>query len=172
MNKHKVITLDVESGILGTIRTVQTDKDNWCCAEDVCKMLDINDVNEMLSEFEADEKADFEYDGKTMTFIDGPTTLYLIATSDKKEAREYTRWLTHDILPAMRKLYTNSVSEIENEQNMVVRRLKELGVIKYDNSGQPIDSEGFTVLIPSDYILMDDNNAAKYREAHPDRRWY
>lgn len=91
----------------GTIRTVIKDDEPWFVATDVCKSLDIGNNRRATERLDKDEKADVTLsDGsqmRHMTAVNEPGLYSLILGSRKPEAKEFKRWVTHEILPTIRK---------------------------------------------------------------------
>lgn len=90
-----------------TVRAVDQDGETWFVASDVCKVLDIVDEKQAVDRLEADERG-----GCIVPTSGGPQTvravneagLYsLILTSRKPAAKRFKRWVTHDVLPQIRR---------------------------------------------------------------------
>jgi prophage antirepressor-like protein len=81
----------------------------WFAGIDVCKILDYQNSTDIIEKkLEDDEKKlDYITDSsgqKRKTWIINEFGLYsLILTSTKPEAKMFKRWLTHDVLPTIRK---------------------------------------------------------------------
>lgn len=89
------------------VRTVLVDGEPWFLASDVCAALDITNVGNALGRLDDDEKssirlADGTPGNPTRAVINEPGLYSLIVRSDKSEARAFKRWVTHDVLPAIR----------------------------------------------------------------------
>ena len=92
----------------------------WFVAADVCKVLDIKNPSQALTRLDDDEKTQI-VDPATLILNEGTkindllniineSGLYsLILTSRKPEAKTFKRWVTHDVLPALRKTGTYTV---------------------------------------------------------------
>jgi anti-repressor protein len=90
------------------IRTVNKDGEPWFVARDVCAALEIGNVTDAMCRLEKDEFDSIEVIdnmGRTQTaFAVTESGLYsLVLGSRKPEAKEFKRWITHDVLPAIRK---------------------------------------------------------------------
>lgn len=90
--------------------SVITDDDGqpWWIAADVCAALELGNVSQALSRLDADEKNTIILNdgspGNPAALIVNESGLYsLILGSRKKVAREFKRWVTHDVLPTLRK---------------------------------------------------------------------
>ena len=89
--------------------------ETWFVAADVCRVLEIADVKGAYSRLDDDER-----DTHTMGTPGGPQQvvmineagLYsLVLTSRKAEAKRFKRWVTHDVLPSLRKTGSYSLAE-------------------------------------------------------------
>lgn len=95
------------------IRTTHINGDVWFSAKDVCDILSIRNSRDAMLSLDDDEKMTVEClsvakgDGQTkqqrgarfMTFVSEPGLYKLIFRSNKPEAKEFTRWVTHTLLP-------------------------------------------------------------------------
>ena len=91
----------------GEIRVVEIDGEPWLVAKDVCDCLEIKNSRDALSRLDEDEKGVALTDtlgGSQKINIVNEYGLYnLILSSRKPEAKEFKRWVTHDVLPSIRK---------------------------------------------------------------------
>lgn len=92
----------------GAIRTAIINSEPWFVAVDVCKALEIGNPTMALSRLDEDEKALISIEGlsrgNTMGNVVNEPGLYtLVLGSKKQEAKEFKRWITHDVLPKIRK---------------------------------------------------------------------
>lgn len=92
------------------VRTVQVDGEPWFVAADVCAALDIANPRQAVSYLDADEVAlapvtTNDGSGRTLTAnIVNESGLYsMIFRSRKAEAKAFKRWVTHEVLPSIRK---------------------------------------------------------------------
>ena len=76
-------------------------------AKDVADVLDIRNIRQNLDELDADEKGVcnvYTPGGmQNMTAINEPGMYKLIFKSRKPQAKDFTRWVTHEVLPSIRK---------------------------------------------------------------------
>ena len=83
----------------------------WWAAKDVCSVLGLENNRDAVSTLDDDEKITVgNTDGNPragqphqLTFVNEPGLYSLIFRSRKPEAREFRRWVTHEVLPALRK---------------------------------------------------------------------
>ncbi|WP_250243753.1 phage antirepressor [Bifidobacterium longum] len=81
----------------------------WFVAKDVCDILELHNVTEALRPLDDDEKSNFRISevaqngGRAPIIISEPGLYKLIMRSRKPEAKEFQRWVTHEVLPQIRK---------------------------------------------------------------------
>ena len=88
-----------------TMRTL-TDKNGepWFVAKDVCNILEISTPSDALKRLDDDERSRFNLGRQGETNIINEAGLYtLVLGSRKPEAHEFKRWVTHEVLPSIRK---------------------------------------------------------------------
>ena len=76
----------------------------WFVAKDVCNILEISNPSDALKRLDDDERARFNLGRQGETNIVNEAGLYvLVLGSRKPEAHEFKRWVTHEVLPSIRK---------------------------------------------------------------------
>ncbi|SEB15958.1 Phage antirepressor protein KilAC domain-containing protein [Thalassobacillus cyri] len=89
------------------VRTVIIDDVVWFIAADVCTVLDIKNSHDAVVRLDADEKATSviptQFGDKEMNLVNESGLYSLIFRSRKKEAKQFKRWVTHEVLPSIRK---------------------------------------------------------------------
>lgn len=104
MNNNLMI---FENPEFGAVRSILIDSDPWFVAADVCKALEIEKTNRALSRLDDDEKGAHSVStpgGRQRMSIISESGLYsLILGSRKPEARAFKRWITHEVIPSIRK---------------------------------------------------------------------
>lgn len=89
------------------IRTVTKDGEVWFVAKDVCDVLGHSDTSMAVKRLDEDEKLIQTLFGsgqnREMWFVNEPGLYSLILTSRKSEAKAFKRWITHEVLPSIRK---------------------------------------------------------------------
>lgn len=95
------------------VRTIDKDGEIWFIAKDICDILELTDVSMTVRSLDDDEKL------IQALFVSGQTRevmtvneagLYaLVFRSKKPEAKAFSRWVRHDVLPQIRKTGSYSV---------------------------------------------------------------
>lgn len=97
------------------VRTILRNGEPWFIANDVCAVLDIANVGNALARLDEDEKDSIRLTdgnrGNPNRAVVSEAGLYeLIVRSDRPDARAFRRWVTHDVLPAIRRTGSYSVA--------------------------------------------------------------
>lgn len=92
----------------GQVRTMTIDGSPWFVAKDVCECLDINNSRQALARLDSDEKNSVILNdgtpGNPEKGIVNEYGLYsLVLSSRKPSAKAFKRWITHEVIPAIRK---------------------------------------------------------------------
>lgn len=91
----------------GNVRVLEQNGEPWFVAKDVCECLEINNSRQALSRLDTDEKADVILnDGsqnRRMNIVNEYGLYSLVLSSRKAEAKEFKRWITHEVIPSIRK---------------------------------------------------------------------
>lgn len=77
----------------------------WFVAKDVCDILALSNATVALQSLDDDELTKFNLGGQhgEANIISEPGLYRLVMKSRKPEAKEFQRWVTHEVLPTIRK---------------------------------------------------------------------
>ena len=107
----------------------------WFVAKDVCDVLGLENSRKATAELESDEKntvtiSDGIAGNPNKTIISEPGLYKLIMRSRKPEAKEFKRWVTHEVLPSIRRhgVYATDVTidSILNDPDFGIKLLTNL----------------------------------------------
>ena len=88
----------------GEIRAIEQNGEPWFVAADVCRALDIGNVTQALSRLDPDEITLISNEGsREINLVNEPGLYSLVLGSRKPEAKAFKRWITHEVLPSIRK---------------------------------------------------------------------
>lgn len=96
----------------GEVRITLINDEPWFFATDVCKALDIGNAPMTTSRLDEDERMTINSSdshsgqrggAQTFTVINEPGLYTLVLKSRKPEAKAFKRWITHEVLPIIRK---------------------------------------------------------------------
>lgn len=87
----------------GSIRTIMVEDEPWFVASDICKVLEIQNVTQAVQKLDDDERSMFNIGRQGNANCVNEYGLYnLVLSSRKKEAKEFKRWITHEVIPQIR----------------------------------------------------------------------
>lgn len=92
----------------GEVRTLNIENEPWFVAADVCKALDIINSRDAVARLDDDERntvvlTDGIPGNPNKTVVNEPGMYTLVLGSRKPEAKAFKRWITHDVIPSIRK---------------------------------------------------------------------
>ena len=91
----------------GAIRAIDQDGDPWFVAKDVCDALGIANSRDAIARLDDDEKGvgltDTLGGSQEMAIVNESGFYNLVLRSRKPEARAFKRWVTHEVIPAIRR---------------------------------------------------------------------
>lgn len=102
--KNQLQTFDFKST---PVRALDRAGQPWFVAADVCRVLDLSNVTESLRGLDDDELTsellNSDTQGRTMRLISESGLYALIFKSRKPEAKTFRKWVTSEVLPAIRR---------------------------------------------------------------------
>jgi len=121
----------------GQIRTINQNGEPWFVAADICRALDIEDVGRAVGRLETDECTRIEIAHpqsylKTLEVwaVNEPGLYSLVLGSRKPEAKAFKRWITHEVIPAIRRhgMYATpeTAEQILNNPDFLIKTLETL----------------------------------------------
>lgn len=122
---NEIQKFDFKGALLRTL----TDEagEPWFVAKDVCDVLELSNVGQALARLDDDEKSSITLNdgtpGNPNRAIVSESGLYaLVLASRKPEAHEFQRWVTHEVLPQIRKTggYIPT-SESDSDEDIMAR---------------------------------------------------
>lgn len=112
MNEIKIF----ENEQFGKVRTLEIENEIYFVASDICKCLGLTNPTVTISRLDEDEGAKFNLGRQGETNLVNEYGLYnLILASRKKEAKAFKRWVTHEVLPSIRKHGAYMTDEVLKE---------------------------------------------------------
>lgn len=126
MNELKVFTNET----FGQVRTVVKGNEPWFVAADVCRALELGNTSMALSRLDEDEKGisltDTPGGKQEMTIVNEPGLYSLVLGSRKPEAKEFKRWITHEVIPSIRKHGMYATDELLANPDFAIQVFQEL----------------------------------------------
>lgn len=126
----------------GNVRVVMVDGEPWFVGKDICDALDIKNVTQVLQKLEPDERSMFNIGRQGNANVINEYGVYSIVMSSRKpEAREFKRWVNHEVLPSIRKTgsygkpalpqtYQEALRELADKCDVVEQQKLELTAAK------------------------------------------
>ena len=139
------------------VRTIAKEGQAWFVAKDVCDILDIGDPSKAVSRIDDDERGTTTVrtpGGPQEVLTVNESGLYsLIFTSRKAEAKSFRKWVTSEVLPAIRQTGRYG-SYSDKDPDPVIVWSKHLGVRPSDIIAYGFDTAYLNAgpINPSDYL--------------------
>lgn len=90
----------------GEVRTTVINGEPWFVAADVCRALEIGNPTDAMRRLDTDERTLVSIEGASnglpVNAVNEPGLYTLILGSRKPEAKVFKRWITHEVVPAIR----------------------------------------------------------------------
>jgi anti-repressor protein len=100
------------------IRIIQRNGEPWWVLKDVCDVLELGNSSIIAYRLDSKERAKYCLGHQGNTSIISESGLYnIISLSSKPEAKKFKYWITHEVLPSIRK-YCTSITAIKTEETM------------------------------------------------------
>ena len=111
------------------IRIVQRDGQPWWVLKDVCAVLELSDTNKVAERLDLDELTRIKFvsggQNREMYAVTEPGLYSVILRSDKPEAVKFKRWITHEVLPSIRKhgayMTPAKIEEVLRDPDTIIR---------------------------------------------------
>ncbi len=165
----------------GQVRTLMRDGEPWFIAADVCRALEISNSRDAVARLDDDERntvalTDGTPGNPNMTIVSEPGLYALVLGSRKPEARAFKRWVTHEIIPAIRRTggYIAGEGSMTDDELMarallmanekIRQRDERINHLATDNSRLEVENQ--RLLPKAEYFddLVDRNLLTNFRE--------
>lgn len=97
------------------VRTITIESEPWWFASDVCSVLDIANVGNVLARLDSDDVSSIRLTDGTpgnpnRAIVNEPGLYEIVIRSDRPQAKAFRRWITHDVIPSIRRTGSYSVA--------------------------------------------------------------
>lgn len=139
------------------VRAMNQAGEPWFVAADVCKALEIGDTHKAMDRLDDDEKGRSSIPtpggNQEMSIVNEPGLYSLVLGSRKKEAKAFKRWVTHDIIPTIRKHGAYMTDETLKRAITEPEFLRDLAdqLIEEKNKRLALEAEKTVMLPKADY---------------------
>jgi len=168
-----------ENDQFGSVRTIVRDGEPWFVAADVCRALDIQNTTDAMSRLDEDEKGvDSIYTlggAQDLLIVNEPGLYSLVLGSRKPEAKAFKRWITHEVIPDIRKhggyLTPAMINELLDNPSTLIALAQKL--IAEQEKRVKLESELLVAKPKVDYFdaLVDRNTLTGVRQTAKELQW-
>lgn len=112
-----------ENSDFGSIRTITIDNEPWFVASDICKALGLSNPTVSVQRLDEDERAKFNlgvHDSDGTNCVNEYGLYNLVLASRKQGAKEFKRWITHEVIPSIRKHGMYATDELINNPDLLI----------------------------------------------------
>lgn len=116
-----------ENEKFGEVRTVIINNEVWFVLIDVCRALGLTNSRVVAGRLDEDEVRKFDLRGQSgLTHIVNESGLYkVLFRSDKEEAKIFTKWVTKEVIPSVRKhgvyMTDEKIEEALTDPDMIIK---------------------------------------------------
>lgn len=128
MNDLKIF----ENNQFGKVRVQVINNEPWFAAKDVCEALALTNTTMVINRLDEDEVTKLNLgslSGET-NFINESGLYSLVLASRKQEAKQFKRWITHEVIPTIRKhgayLTEDKIEEVLLNPDTIIRLAMDL----------------------------------------------
>ena len=168
-----------ENDQFGSVRTIIRDGEPWFVAADVCRALDIQNTTDAMSRLDEDEKGvDSIYTlggAQDLLIVNEPGLYSLVLGSRKPEAKAFKRWITHEVIPDIRKhggyLTPAMINELLDNPSTLIALAQKL--IAEQEKWVKLESELLVAKPKVDYFdaLVERNTLTGVRQTAKELQW-
>lgn len=113
-----------EEDHLDNLTTIEIDNEIWFVASEVCNLLEIKNASDAVSRLDDDEKQTsvlpISGQNRKVNLISESGLYALVFKSSKPSAKKFRKWVTKEVIPAIRKTGSYGINRLETP-NFVVR---------------------------------------------------
>ena len=112
------------------VRTAMICGEPWFVAADICRILEIRNPTMALDRLDEDERTLISIEGASngleVNVVNEPGMYALILGSRKPEAKAFKRWVTHEVIPSIRKHGVYATEEFLENPDLAIAALTRL----------------------------------------------
>lgn len=123
MNELKIF----ENQEFGKIRSLMVNNEPYFVAKDICDILEIKNTTQAIQRLDEDERTMFNIGRQGETNTVNEYGLYnLILASRKPEAKAFKKWITHEVIPSIRKNGMYATNELLDNPDLAIKVFEQL----------------------------------------------
>lgn len=162
MANDKPMAVDVFTyGDRAKVRVITIDDEAWFVAKDICDVLEVRNSRDALGRLDDDEKGvvltDTPGGMQPVQVVNEPGLYALVLGSRKPEPKMFKRWVTHEVLPQIRK--TGMYVEDSRVRTTFLEALEALVTTEKDRRQLEHQIHSLTPNAKAYETLMSGNNA-------------
>ena len=163
----------------GSVRTIIHDGEPWFVAADVCRALELGDTHKAVERLDDDEKGRSSIPtlggAQELLMVNEPGLYALVLGSRKPEARAFKRWITHEVIPTIRKhggyLTPPTIEQLLDNPDLIVEMALKLKAEREKTTA--LERELLVAKPKAEYFddLVDRNTLTGVRETAKELDW-
>lgn len=105
------------------VRMIEQNGEPWWVLKDVCEALNLKNATLVAKRLDNDELTKFDLgsrQGETI-IVNEPGLYSVVLRSDKPEAKMFKRWLTHEVIPSIRKTGSYGAPAKTQQSDLIAR---------------------------------------------------
>jgi prophage antirepressor-like protein len=148
------------------VRVFTIDGDPWFNARDICEVLDLGNPSQAVARLEEDERGIISTDTPSgpqdMLYVNEAGLYALILGSRKPQAREFKRWVTHEVIPSIRRsgMYLVAGNPAMSLEDLII--LQATSVKELKNKVEQVETAALTanrqIQNFKDVLISEDKN--------------
>lgn len=137
------------------VRTVLIENEPWFVAKDVADILEYSETAQMTRRLDKEDSIPVKLTGMNMksTIINESGLYEAIIGSKKKDARKFKRWITHEVLPTIRK-HGAYMTDAKAQDVISGNGLADL-LLQAGNQIKKLESEKATIQIENQELVAE-----------------
>ena len=161
------------------MRTIIRDGEPWFVAADVCRALELGDTHKAVERLDDDEKGRSSIPtlggAQELLMVNEPGLYALVLGSRKPEARAFKRWITHEVIPTIRKhggyLTPPTIEQLLDNPDLIVEMALKLKAEREKTTA--LERELLVAKPKAEYFddLVDRNTLTGVRETAKELDW-
>lgn len=148
-----------------SVRSFSIDGDPWFVAKDVCDILGLGETHVALRRLGDDEKGRYSIPtlggSQQMLTVNEPGLYALIHSSRKPEAKTFTHWVNHEVLPTIRKRGSYTTPGLETSDEQYLKELER----KVDRLTDLVIQQSQALFAVQTHLLTSAGGQSKPRQA-------
>jgi prophage antirepressor-like protein len=114
-----------------TVRTINLNGEVWWILKDVCEVLELMEPHKVSARLDEDDRTlipviDSIGRNQETTIVNESGLYEVILRSDKPEAKKFKHWITHEVLPSIRKHGVYAKEELLENPDLFIEALQNL----------------------------------------------